>query len=80
MRRRKGCRICFVGLPQRRRARVKVLTQNPAAAARTDRINAEPIARFIGFRPKAGRDLVSERPLILNVLPSKEVKLGEMPK
>ena len=42
-------------------AQVKAFAQSQGTRARTDRIDAERIARFFAFRPEAGRSLPAEK-------------------
>jgi transposase len=52
----------------------------PGTRAKTDRIDAELIARFFAFRPEAGRSLPSEKLRLLRALASKRAQLVEMRK
>ena len=61
-------------------AQVKAFTQSRGARAKTDRIDAELIARFFAFRPEAGRSLPVEKLRLLRALMSKRAQLVEMRK
>lgn len=61
-------------------AQVKTFTQSRGTRAKTDRIDAELIARFFAFRPKAGRSLLAEKIRLLRALTSKRALLVEMRK
>lgn len=61
-------------------AQVKAFAQSRGTGARTDRIDAELIARFFAFRPEAGRSLPAEKLRLLRALTSKRAQLVEMRK
>ena len=61
-------------------AQVKAFAQSRGTRAKTDRIDAELIARFFAFRPEAGRSLPSEKLRVLRALTSKRAQLVEMRK
>ena len=61
-------------------AQVKAFAQSRGTRAKTDRIDAEPIARFCAFRPEAGRSLPAEKIRFLRALTSKRAQLVEMRK
>ncbi|MDO5623026.1 MAG: IS110 family transposase [Paracoccus sp. (in: a-proteobacteria)] len=61
-------------------ARVKAFAQSRGTRAKTDRIDAELIARFFAFRPEAGRSLPAEKPRLLRALTSRRAQLVEMRK
>ncbi|MDD7972913.1 IS110 family transposase [Roseinatronobacter alkalisoli] len=61
-------------------AQVKAFAQSRGTRAKTDRIDAELIARFFAFRPEAGRSLPAEKLRILRALTSKRAQLVEMRK
>jgi transposase len=61
-------------------AQVKAFTQSCGTRAKTDRIDAELIARFFAFRPEAGRSLPAEKLRLLRALTSKRAQLVEMRK
>lgn len=61
-------------------AQVKAFAQSRGTRAKTDRIDAELIARFFAFRPEAGRSLPSEKLRLLRALASKRAQLVEMRK
>lgn len=61
-------------------AQVKAFAQSRGTRAKTDRIDAEVIARFFAFRPEAGRSLPTEKIRILRALTSKRAQLVEMRK
>lgn len=52
-------------------AQVKAFAQSRGTRAKTDRIDAELIARFFVFRPEAGRSLSAQKFLLLRALTSK---------
>jgi transposase len=51
-------------------AQVKAFAQSRGTRAKTDRIDAELIARFFVFRPGAGRNLPAEKLRLLRALTS----------
>jgi transposase len=59
---------------------VKAFAQSCGTRAKTDRIDAELIARFFAFRPEAGRSLPAEKLRLLRALTSKRAQLVEMRK
>ncbi|MTH62637.1 IS110 family transposase [Paracoccus litorisediminis] len=61
-------------------AQVKAFAQSCGTRAKTDRIDAELIARFFAFRPEAGRSLPAENLRLLRALTSKRAQLVEMRK
>ena len=61
-------------------AQVKAFAQSRGTRAKTDRIDAELIARFFAFRPEAGRSLPAEKLRPLRALTSKRAQLVEMRK
>lgn len=61
-------------------AQVKAFAQSHGTRAKTDRIDAELIARFFAFRPEAGRSLPAEKLRLLRALTSKRAQLVEMRK
>lgn len=61
-------------------AQVKAFAQSRGTRAKTDRIDAELIARFLAFRPEAGRSLPAEKLRLLRALTSKRAQLVEMRK
>jgi transposase len=61
-------------------AQVKAFAQSRGSRAKTDRIDAELIARFFTFRPDAGRSLPAEKLRVLRALSSKRAQLVEMRK
>lgn len=61
-------------------AQVKAFAQSRGSRAKTDRIDAELIARFFAFRPEAGRSLPAEKLRLLRALTTKRAQLVEMRK
>lgn len=61
-------------------AQVKAFAASRGTRAKTDRIDAELIARFMIFRPDAGRNLPHEKIRLLRALVSKRGQLVEMRK
>lgn len=61
-------------------AQVKAFAQSRGTRAKSDRIDAELIARFFAFRPEAGRSLPAEKIRLLRALTSKRALLVEMRK
>jgi transposase len=61
-------------------AQVKAFAQSRGTRAKTDRIDAELIARFFAFRPEAGRSLPAGKLRLLRALTSKRAQLVEMRK
>lgn len=70
------------GVPARQvpPAQVKAFAQSRGTRAKTDRIDAELIARFFAFRPEAGRNFPAEKLRLLRALTSKRSQLVEMRK
>ncbi|MBO9465099.1 transposase [Tropicibacter sp. R15_0] len=58
-------------------AQIKAFAVSRGTRAKTDRIDAELIARFMVFRPDAGRDLPHEKIRLLRALTSKRGQLVE---
>ncbi len=61
-------------------AQIKAFAASRGTRAKTDRIDAELIARFMAFRPEAGRRMPSKTSRILNALTSKRAQIVEMRK
>lgn len=61
-------------------AQVKAFARSRGTRAKTDRIDAELIARFFAFRPDAGRRLPTENLRLLRALTSKRAQIVEMRK
>ena len=61
-------------------AQVKAFARSRGTRAKTDRIDAELIARFFAFRPDAGRRLPTEKLRSLRALTSKRAQIVEMRK
>ena len=61
-------------------AQVKAFAQSRGTRAKTDRIDAELIARFFAFRPEAGRSLPAEKPRLLRALSKPIAQLVAMRK
>jgi transposase len=61
-------------------AQVKAFAQSRGTRAKTDRTDAELIARLFAFRPKAGRSLPAEKLRRLGALTSRRSQLVEMRK
>lgn len=61
-------------------AQLKAFAQSRGTRAKTDRIDAELIARFFAFRPDAGHIFPAEKLRILRALTSKRAQLVEMRK
>ncbi|OJH42979.1 transposase [Paracoccus sp. SM22M-07] len=61
-------------------AQVKAFAQSRGTRAKTDRIDAELIARFFVFRPEAGRSLPAEKLRLLRALTSKRSQMVEIRK
>ena len=61
-------------------AQVKAFAQSRGTRAKTDRIDAELIARFFAFRPEAGRSLPAAKLRLLRALTTKRAQLVEMRK
>ena len=58
-------------------AQIKAFAASRGTRAKTDRIDAEIIARFMAFRPDAGRTLPHQKILLLRALVSKRGQLVE---
>ncbi len=58
-------------------AQIKAFAASCGTRAKTDRIDAELIARFMAFRPEAGRSLPHEKLRLLRALTSKRGQLVE---
>ena len=58
-------------------AQIKAFAASRGTRAKTDRIDAELIARFMAFRPDAGRELPHEKLRLLRALTSKRGQLVE---
>jgi transposase len=58
-------------------AQIKAFAASRGTRAKTDRIDAELIARFMAFRPDAGRNLPHEKIRLLRALTSKRGQLVE---
>lgn len=69
--------IAAVQLPP---AQIKAFARSRGTRAKTDRIDAELIARFMAFRPEAGRGLPDENLRILRTLTTKRAQLVGMRK
>ena len=61
-------------------AQIKAFAASRGTRAKTDRIDAELIARFMAFRPEAGRSLPHEKIRLLRALVSKRGQLVELRK
>jgi len=61
-------------------AQVKAFGQSRGTRAKTDRVDAELIARFFAFQPDAGRSFPAEKLRLLRALASKRARLVEMRK
>jgi transposase len=61
-------------------AQIKAFAASRGTRAKTDRIDAELIARFLDFRPDAGRQLPHEKLRLLRALCAKRGQLVEMRK
>lgn len=61
-------------------AQVKAFARSLGTRAKTDRIDAELIARFLAFRPNAGRSLPAEQLRLLRALTTKRAQIVEMRK
>ncbi len=61
-------------------AQIKAFATSRGTRAKTDRIDAELIARFLAFRPDAGRQLPHEKLRLLRALCAKRGQLVEMRK
>ncbi len=69
--------VCFIATRQLPPAQIKAFAASPGLRAKTDRIDAELIARFMAFRPDAGRCLPHEKLRLLRSLSSKRGQLVE---
>lgn len=61
-------------------AQIKAFALSRGTRAKTDRIDAELIARFMAFRPEAGRELPGENLRILRTLTTRRGQLVDMRK
>jgi transposase len=61
-------------------AQIKAFALSRGTLAKTDWIDAELIARFMAFRPKAGRELPDETPRIFRTLTTRRGQLVDMRK
>ncbi|MEL6361728.1 MAG: IS110 family transposase [Pseudomonadota bacterium] len=61
-------------------AQIKAFALSRGTRAKTDRIDAELIARFMAFRPEAGRELPDENLRILRTLTTRRGQLVDMRK
>lgn len=61
-------------------AQIKAFAMSRGTRAKTDRINAELIARFMLFRPEAGRRLPSKNLRILRALTTRRAQIVDMRK
>ena len=61
-------------------AQIKAFALSRGTRAKTDRIDAEMIARFMRFRPEAGRGLPSENLRILRTLTTRRAQIVDMRK
>jgi len=61
-------------------AQIKAFAMSRGTRAKTDRIDAELIARFMMFRPEAGRTLPSDNLRILRTLTTRRAQIVEMRK
>ncbi|PTT94306.1 IS110 family transposase, partial [Pseudomonas sp. HMWF031] len=61
-------------------AQVKAFARSLGTRAKTDRIDAELIARFLVFRPEAGRTLPAEHLRLLRALTTRRAQVVEMRK
>ena len=61
-------------------AQIKAFALSRGTRAKTDRIDAELIARFMLFRPEAGRTLPSENLRILRALTTRRAQIVDMRK
>lgn len=69
--------VAAVQLPP---AQIKAFALSRGTRAKTDRIDAELIARFMLFRPEAGRSLPDENLRILRALTTRRAQLVDMRK
>ena len=72
-----AAKIVAVQLPP---AQIKAFALSRGTRAKTDRIDAELIARFMAFRPDVGRELPDENLRILRTLTTRRGQLVEMRK
>lgn len=72
-----AAKIVAVQLPP---AQIKAFALSRGTRAKTDRIDAELIARFMAFRPDVGRELPDENLCILRTLTTRRGQLVEMRK
>ncbi|RWR25594.1 hypothetical protein D2T31_21735 [Sinirhodobacter populi] len=61
-------------------AQIKAFALSRGTRAKTDRIDAGRIARFMLFRPEAGRRLRSESPRIFRALTTRRAQIADMRK
>ncbi|MEB8389309.1 IS110 family transposase [Rhodobacteraceae bacterium KMM 6894] len=61
-------------------AQIKAFALSRGTRAKTDRIDAELIARFMAFRPEAGRELPNENLRVLRTLTTRRGQLVDMRK
>lgn len=61
-------------------AQIKAFALSRGKRAKTDRIDAELIARFMAFRPEAGRRLPGEKLRVLRALTTRRAQIVEMRK
>ncbi|MDX2482506.1 MAG: transposase, partial [Pseudodonghicola sp.] len=61
-------------------AQIKAFAMSQSTRAKTDRIDAELIARFMMFRPEAGRTLPSDNLRVLRTLTTRRAQIVEMRK
>ena len=61
-------------------AQIRAFAMSRGTRARTDRIDAELIARFMMFRPKAGRTLPGENRCVLRTLTARRTRIVEIRK
>ncbi|MBU2961892.1 IS110 family transposase [Citreicella sp. C3M06] len=61
-------------------AQIKAFALSRGTRAKTDRIDAELIARFVAFRPEAGRELPNENLRVLRTLTTRRGQLVDMRK
>jgi transposase len=61
-------------------AQIKAFALSRGTRAKTDRIDAELIARFMQFRPEVGRRLPSENLRILRALTTRRAQILDMRK
>ena len=69
-----------MGATQLPPAQIKAFALSQERRARTDRIDAELIARFMAFRPEAGRRLPNETLRVLRALTTRRTQMIKMRK